>query len=206
MKTDSLQKRSPVLPAIALLLFWIILPACGSSLKPFAGHELRGGEGVRMAILPFENLSKGQGAGKTMGNYILVEFLKRSSIRISDPGEVAEALSKERVRLTTSISKGTLIALGKTMNVNLFLLGTVHDYDMQMASGAGGTGQVPVVAFSLRILDASTGEIVWAGNAARRGTDRETVFGLGRIQSLDRLAEETAKEFAEAFAASLKKP
>lgn len=85
------------------------------------------------------------------------------------------------------------------------MVGTLHDFDMQLATGAGGSGQIPVVAVSLRILDASTGEIVWASNVARRGNDRETVFGIGRIHSLNNLAEETAAELAKAFAASLKK-
>lgn len=194
--------------AVALLLFpalAMVLSGCGPSLKPFAGSNLRKGEGIRMAVLPFENLSKAQGAGKSMESFILIEFLKAAPVRIVDPGEVAASLSKERVRLATSIPRETLIALGKELKVDLFLVGTVHDFDMQLASAGGGSGQVPVVAVSVRVLDAGMGDIVWASNVTRRGDDRETVFGIGRIHSLNDLAEEVASQLAKAFAASLKK-
>jgi TolB-like protein len=155
-----------------------------------------------MAILPFENLSKAPGAGKTLEGMVLVEFLKSTPLAIVDPGEVAAALSKERVRIATSMSKEALDAVAANLRVDLVLVGTLHDYDMQTTTGAGGSGQVPVLAMTVRILDARTGGIVWAANATRRGTDRETVFGIGRIHSLNTLAEETAADMAKAFAAS----
>ncbi|MBI5576049.1 MAG: hypothetical protein HY896_06755 [Deltaproteobacteria bacterium] len=198
-------RRSSRLRIAALLLVSALLFGCGPTLKPFTGAGLRKGEGVKMAILPFENLSKTQGAGKSMESYILVELLKNAPVMVLDPGEVNAMLSKERVRLATSIPRETLVALGRGLGVDLFMMGTVHDFDMQIATGAGGSGQIPVVSMSLRILDASTGDIVWAGNASRRGSDRETVFGIGRIHSINNLAEETAAEMARAFSASLRK-
>jgi curli biogenesis system outer membrane secretion channel CsgG len=85
------------------------------------------------------------------------------------------------------------------------MVGIVHEFDVMMMSGAGGTGQVPQIAVTLRIVDAATGQIVWAGNASRTGKDRETVFGMGRVDSLNTLAEMTAQELARAFAQSLGK-
>ena len=66
------------------VLCMIMLSGCGPSVKPFAGRNLKGGEGVKMAILSFDNLSKTQGAGKSMENMILTEFLKSSSVRITE--------------------------------------------------------------------------------------------------------------------------
>lgn len=197
------QAVSVIMSAGVLCL--IVLSGCGPSIKPFAGRDLKGGEGVKMAILSFDNLSKTQGAGKSMENMVLTEFLKNSPVRIIDPGEVAAALSEERVRLATSIPKETVQALGKKLGVDLFMVGVVHEYEMQMASGAGGSGQVPFIAITLRIIDANTGDIVWAINAARSGSDRETVFGIGKIQSLNTLADDIAKQIATAFADSLRK-
>ncbi len=198
--------RRHLLAALAaILLAFPLFMACAPSMIPFAGKSLKAGEGVKMAILPFENLSKTQGAGKSMESFMLVEFLKYVPVKIADPGEVAAILSRERVRLATSISKETLAALGKGLGAELIMMGTVHDYDMQLATGAGGSGQIPVVAVSLRILNAASGEIVWAANAARRGSDRETVFGIGRIHTINNLAEDTAAELAKAFGASLGK-
>jgi TolB-like protein len=190
---------------ITTALLLIALSGCGPSLKPFASKDLKGGEGARMAILPFDNLSSTQGAGKSMEGLVLIEFLKRSTLKVVDPGEVSAALSKERIRLATSIPKETVRTLGAGLGVGLLMMGTVHQYEMQSASGAGGSGNIPVVAITLRIIDVESGDIVWASTATRRGNDREIVFGIGKIQSLNTLAEETAVELAQAFADSLKK-
>jgi len=158
-----------------------------------------------MAILPFDNLSSTQGAGKTIENLVLIEFLKRSTLKVIDPGEVSAILSKERIRLATSIPKETIRTLGTGLGAGLLMMGTVHQYEMLTASGAGGSGTIPTVAVTVRIIDAESGDIVWATTVTRRGNDREIVFGIGKIQSLNQLAEETAMELAQAFADSINK-
>lgn len=193
-----------VLLAGILNLFLILLSNCAPSMKPFSNKNLSEGGNVKMAILPFDNLSKTQGAGKIMENYVLVEFLKYSQVNIIEPGEVASVLSHERIRLATSIPKETIHKIGKNLGANLFMIGIVNEYEMQLATGAGGSGQIPVIAVSLRIIDANTGDIVWAVSTPRRGNDSETVFGIGRIQSIDRLAQKTAEEIAQAFANSMR--
>lgn len=188
--------------AAALAVACLVLGACATAVEPYAAPGLRSGERTKMAILPFENLSKAPGAAKTLEGMVLVEFLKRAPLAIVDPGEVAAALSKERIRVATSMSREALDAVATTLGADLVLVGTLHEYDMQTGTGAGGSGQIPVLALTVRVLDAHAGDIVWAANAARRGTDRETVFGIGRIHSLNTLAEETAADMAKAFAAS----
>jgi len=190
---------------VAIFACAAFVAGCGTASKPFASRSLKADQGRKMALLSFDNLSKTQGAGKSMENMILTEFLKSSPVTIVDPGEVAAALSEERVRLATSIPRETIMNLGKKLGVDLFMVGIVHEYEMQMASGTGGSGQIPVIAITLRIVDAASGDIVWAINASRTGNDKETVFGIGKIQSLNTLADDTAKQIARSFADSLKK-
>lgn len=192
--------------ALALALFFgIMLSGCGTSIKPFVGKDFKEAEGAKMAILPLDNMSKTQGAGKSLENIMLIELLSRTSLTIVDPGEVAAALSQERVRLATSIKKESIRNLGKTLGVNFLMVGVVHEYDFQSFSGAAGSGSMPVIAVTLRVIDTNTAGIVWAGNATRRGNDRETVFGIGRVHSLNALAEQVAIEFAEALNKSLQR-
>ena len=188
---------------IAIALLVTLLSACGPTMKPFVSGNLQGGEDSKLAILPFDNLSSTPGAAKVMENLVLIEFLKRSTVRIVDPGEVSAALSKERIRLASSLSRESIRALGTALGVRFLAMGTVHQFEVQTSGGAGG--QTPAVGLALRIIDAGTGEIVWAGTAARRGNDREIVFGIGKIHSLNALGEETAEEFARAFAEALGK-
>lgn len=190
---------------LSVVLVALSLTGCGSRIaEPFADQALTSSQNPSIAILPFDNLSDDQGAGKTMENLILVEFLKNSPARVIDPGEVMAALVEERIRLATSIPRKTLKALGQRLDVTHFILGIVHEYTMQRMSGSGGSGEVPIVSLTLRILDAQSGDIVWATSAARRGNDSETVFGIGRIDSIEQLAQVTAQEIADNFSATLK--
>ncbi len=96
-------------------LILVSLAGCstGRIAEPYADQALKGGAGVRVAILPFDNLSDDQGAGKTMENLVLIEFLKKTSARFVDTGEVTAALLEKRIRLATSIPRETLKELGQ---------------------------------------------------------------------------------------------
>ena len=186
--------------SVHLLVFLLLAAGCAkSTLRPYTSSDFKAG---KMAILPFDNLSAAQGASKTMENLVLVEFLRLPIFTIVEPGEVSAALSEARVRLATSMPKETVIKLGKDLGVDLLMLGVVHEHELKRFSGAGGSGEVPVVAVSVRILETRTGNIVWAANANRTGNDRESVFGIGRIQSINELAAETAVELARSCAAA----
>ena len=188
----------------AALVIGALVAGCAPTVKPYASAKLKENSGGGMAILPLDNLSKTPNTGKSLDNVILIEFLKKVPLTFVDPGDVAAALSDVRIRLATSIPKETMQGLGKKMGVDYFLVGIVHDYEVQPLSGAGGAGQVPAISITLRVLEANSGTIVWAANYTRRGNDRESIFGMGRVQTLTSLAEETAAELAQAFAASFK--
>ena len=169
-------------------------------MKPFADMTLRGAAGLRMALLPFDNLTEDQGAAKTVENLVLVEFLKQSAASVVNPGEVNAVLLEQRLRVTTAIPSATVKVLGERLGVGYLMQGVVHEYQMQR----GTTGQYPVVSVTLRLVDVSTGEIAWALSSSRRGNDRESLFGIGRVDSLEQLAQQMVEEMSDAFADSLK--
>lgn len=188
------------------ILVLLLSAGCGKAhVRPFTSKNLKGGEGLRMAIIPVDNLSKSTNTGKSLDNILLVEFLKRVPATVLDPGEVTAAISEARVRLATNIPRETIKSLGKKLEVNYFIIGIVHEFEVQAVSGPSGTVQVPVITFTMRVIDAETGDIVWATNVTRRGNDRETVFGIGRVGSVNALAEQMAEELAEAFGKAILK-
>lgn len=191
------------LMTVCVMLILCLASGCAFSSppSPYASKNFKAG---KMAILPFDNLSVAPGAAKTMENFILVEFLKIEAFTIFEPGAVGEAISEQRVRLATNIPQEIVLKIGKSLGADLIMIGVVHDFQMQRLSGAGGSGETPALAMSVRILDAKTGSIVWATNVSRNGNDSETVFGIGKIQSLNRLATDTAADIAQACRASLK--
>ena len=187
----------------AICLATLVLTGCGpKAAKPYTHPDLRRAEEVSVALLPFDNLTEDQGAAKTLESLTLVEFLKRAEarVRVVDPGEVNSVLLDLRIRVATSIPRETILALGERLGVDYLIGGVVHEYTMQRSTGGGG--EVPVVSLSLRIVDALDGEIVWALSSSRRGNDKESIFGIGRVDSLEQLAQQTVESMAEAFAKS----
>lgn len=201
MNIFCIKGRTRYLKVVSILVVLFLMSGCGfSSPPPFASMDFKAG---KLAILPFDNLSEAPGAAKTMENFILVEFLKIPDLSIFEPGEVGEAISRQRVRLATNIPQDVVLKIGESLNADLIMIGVVHDFQMQRLTGASGSGETPVLAASVRILDARTGGIVWATSVSRNGMDSESIFGIGRIRSLNQLAADTAAEIAGACRGSL---
>ncbi len=157
----------------------------------------------KVAILPFENLSKEEGAGEIAGNLFLVKMLQTGSFEIADPGYVDESLSAERVRLTAHIPLTVLQGLGRRLQVSYILMGSVLEDEMQILSGVGGGGQVPSVSITARLIDVQNGRVIWAGAESKRGTDYEKIFGFGRIYSTSRLMEVVTEKMISSLAHTL---
>jgi hypothetical protein len=62
-----------------------------------------------------------------------------------------------------------------------------------------GEGPVPSVGASLRLVQAASGRVWWAGVHFRSGEDKESVFGWGRVRSPERLVSELAAEMLRDF-------
>jgi len=174
-----------------IMILFLILAVTGCVMPFHVGGSAEPGGGTiwKVAILPFENLSKEEGAGDIAGNLFLVKMLHTCAFIIADPGLVEEALSTEGVRLTAHIPLSNLQGLGKKLDIPLILMGSVLEDEMQVLSGVGGGGQVPSVSVTVRLLEVSTGRVLWADAQSKRGTDYEKIFGLGRVYSTSRLME-----------------
>jgi TolB-like protein len=142
-----------------------------------------------LAILPFVNLSGQDGAGKQVSNAFLIELLKKPFISVVEPGEVDRILREERVRSADQIDFNTSKLLGNKLRADYLLLGTVNEFEYATV----GTRQIPKVSISARLLEASTGQIVWAVYQNRKGDDTELIFGWGFVNSLPKLTMLSAK-------------
>jgi len=143
-----------------------------------------------LAVLPLVNLSKYDEASDVVMNSLLVQLLDNKVFAIIDPGLVDNAVLEKRIRFTDRLPLQTMQELGTTMNAKYLLLGSVNEFDMISEH----TETVPVVSISLRIVRAETGTIFWAATHTRRGDDAESVFGLGRIRTLEQLTAATVQE------------
>jgi TolB-like protein len=138
---------------------------------------------TKIAIIPFENVSGQPDADKRVTNIFLTSLYSSGLFDVVDMGEVEKSLIEERVRSLSDMNYQIIRNVANRLHVQALVLGTVEEYQMVRT----GTDEVPVVSISARIVDAASGEILWVMSHSRAGSDREKLFGMGRIESFSKL-------------------
>jgi TolB-like protein len=144
-------------------------------------------------VLPLVNLSKYDEAGDIFYRSLLVELLDVNIFNVVDPGQVDDVVLRKRIRYTDRLPLETMLELGRELDTRFLLLGSVNEYRMV----TDRVNTIPLVSISLRIVECETGNIFWAATHTRRGDDSESVFGLGRIETLLQLVSVTSKEIVQ---------
>lgn len=186
-------KSYMALTMLAMLILAQCAPRPRVYFKPQTGFRPY----KNLAILPFDNLSGKEDAGKQVANMFLVELLKKSFFRIVEPGEVDRVLREERIRSSDNIDMKNARLLNEKLGADLLLIGAVNEYDYMIIEGR----QIPKVGFTVRLLDASNGEIVWAATYSRKGDDTELIFGWGLVSSLSDLAQKSVRDVLKSLKA-----
>jgi hypothetical protein len=124
-----------------------------------------------------------------------VELTHRSGLSVIETGRVEEALATEPWILTDRIPPDLVDSLGAALGADALLVGSVLAYGYRNDEGA----EIPEVSLSLRLLEVPGARVLWSAVHNRDGADRESVFGLGRVDGLERLAGEAIQEVLETF-------
>ena len=169
--------------ALALVLFGT---GCGAMrTTQFTNTDFNFGFVERVAIVPLENLSQDNQAGVRATRLLATQLLSTGAVDVVEPGEVTAALNRlSGASLTPSTEQ--LVALGKALNVQAIILGTVA----QSNSALSGRVSVPVVTIDLHMVEVETGAPVWAATQSQRGSSAGARF-LGT--SGEPLAETTRR-------------
>lgn len=180
---------------IALVLSVAVLAGCaGSSPRAYRG-EIPPGPAIRIAILPFLNLTGSAEAARVVMDQTLVELLRRKDVTMVTPAEVEAAMTELRIRDAGLMTVTQTRELGEKLSAALFVVGSVTDYRIETDTSR----PLPIVSVHMRAVRPLDGSIAWAAQHTRTGSDRETVFGIGRVTSLARLAERVVRETLSTF-------
>ncbi|MGH7596603.1 MAG: CsgG/HfaB family protein [bacterium] len=133
----------------------------------------------RIAVLEFKNKADNQwwyhgGAEaaqdvfvtelmKAMQDVFVTELMKAKRFSVMDRKELETTAATQQLTLSGDIDPSTAIALGKSLGVNYILAGALTEYGV--TDKRSGKGRAFVAAINARLIDTSTGEIVWADEA-----------------------------------------
>ena len=180
----------------AALAFVLVTTAGAPAMRRSAGSTIPR-DHPRVALLPFENLSGREDQSQVFTRIFFAQLVGTGAVEVVDPVQIDAAMDSLRIRATGSMTIGQLRAMADTLHVPYVMLGNVLESDMVRDPD----GEIPSVGASLRLVEAATGRVAWAGVLFRSGSDRETVFGWGRVRSTEKLvmtlAQDMLKDFRE---------
>lgn len=193
----------------ALLLAIFAVPALVSA----------GGEKPRIAVLEFKNKADNQwwyhGGAEAAQDVFVTELVKSGKFRVVEREQLAALMEEKHLTLSGDVDPSTAVRVGKLLGVNYLLTGSVTEYGITDKGAHGpGIGRLPsfgvgkrsfVAAANARLIDTSTGEIVWADEA--RGEESSTkvsVGGFGGGVDDQRMFDKVMKPVVQQLVASLK--
>lgn len=181
----------PALIASALLL----LSGCGAP----GPRESVGGiippDHSRAALIPFENLSGREEQGTLFTRVFFAQLVASGAFEMVDQARVEEAMDSLNIRSAGSLTPAQARALADTLRAPYLLLGSV----LESGRVQTGTADLPSAGATLRLLEAASGRVLWAGVHFRTGEDRETIFGWGQERDAERLVSSLATDMLREF-------
>ena len=202
-------KRNSILALCGAALLALVLAPTVSSAAKGAG----GGEKPRIAVLEFKNKADNQwwyhGGATAAQDVFVTELVKSGKFRVVDREQLEAMMQEKHLTQSGDIDPKTAMKLGKLLGVNYLLTGAVTEYGNTDVSGGGGGVSAGkrkfVAALNARLINASTGEVLWADEATQEETSvRVSVFGIGGGVDDNRMFDKVMKPCIQKLVASLK--
>ena len=169
------------------------LPQAASGERPASPREPRRSRLGTVAVVPFTGSTEWQ---PTLSAEAITEAaqacLFADGVQLVSPNRLHDVLRRLQGGQWGGITEQTRATLERTAGADTILTGAVEAYDL----GGGESEPEPRIAIALRLLDASTGRILWTGSSERRGWDRQGLFRRGQVYSRGALAERMMEDLA----------
>ncbi|MBI3450299.1 MAG: hypothetical protein HY049_15470 [Acidobacteria bacterium] len=176
----------------------------GGSLAPAPASYLAPGIGDRrihrITILPFRNQTKHVGAGQTAAEMFAWCLQASGQVSLVDSGDATRRLLLRGWHAGLPVGRAEVVALRDDPGVDAVLMGTVDRWEVSDQ----GAAIPPEISFTVRLLDAATGEILWAAEHERSGDETSTIYGIGSATLAESLLARSAFEVLEPLLKGMK--
>lgn len=170
---------------VLTLLFALILGWGCSGPSVFLDRAFDFGYIEKVAVIPLENLSQSQTAGRQATLILNTELLASETFSIVEPGETAKVLGEVAPR-SNQYDLDQVKEIGKRLGAQGLIFGTVSE----ISSARSGNASVPTVTVDLRMVETETGATVWAASATKgRPGLWASLFGLAGKSSSETMRD-----------------
>jgi polysaccharide biosynthesis protein PelC len=148
--------------ALGLLL---ALGCSGMGSTTFVHPDYNFGYLEKVAVIPFENTSKDQGAGVRATRFYVTELLSAQAFDVVEPGEVARVLAGHGLVRTADLNREQILAIGSELGAQAIFLGSVGE----SATQRSGNSNTSIVTLNTRLVETETGETIWSATHSESG-------------------------------------
>lgn len=127
----------------------------------------------KVAVLPFRAATELIGA--SVSDMFVTELMKTGKYQLIERSQLNNVLGETEVALS-GLSSGQAAQLGRMAGANAVIIGTVSEYEMMAYKGRS----LPVVGINVRMIDTTTGRILWSIDHARSGSRGSTLAQQSR--------------------------
>lgn len=169
-----------------LLLFVLVavIAGCGGGTVKYINPSANLSYIKKIAILPFNNFSDDKYAGEKVRSALTIDLMSRHVFDVMEQGEVSKVLGMifreegfEEGR-AVQMDKEMVKMLGEKLGVQAVILGSVNEF----SSSRGGFSN-NVVSISVRMIDTSSGIILWQANTTAVGNSTlRKMLGIDQVE------------------------
>lgn len=142
----------------------------------------------RVGVAAFESLAEDTRAGQKLQRIFLTELLKNQNFELVPQGQFdkveTDVRTKQVVVWPAPLDSTSLSMIAQQTGAQGIIIGTVREFRMERV----GQEEFPLVAFSIKLVDAPTGRVVWDVSIGERGGPKLPVLSFGETHTLSELA------------------
>ncbi len=123
----------------------------------------------KIAVLPFR--APTELIGSSVSDMFVTEILRARRYEVVERSQMASVLSEAELAMA-GLSSARAAEVGNMMGADGVIIGTVDEYGTVAHRGR----TYPVVGLSVRMIECSSGKVMWSADLAKRSDDRNAVL------------------------------
>ncbi len=173
-----------------VLLSIMILAGCsGTYVKDYVQPQGIASDARHVAVLPLVNLTTTPNAGRMVSDLLSTELYSSTKFNLLESTDMLKRVKGEDDDLEYVIEDIVAQKIGNKLGVDTVIYGSVSEYQYKR-----GVNQSPTVGINLKMIDVSSGKVLWASSSSKSGG---CFFGC--TESLNSVAQESLAEMVKSM-------
>ncbi len=153
----------------------------------------------KLGVVPFKNFSSDVFAGQKITSTFITELLLAKKFEVAEPGEFEKVIT-EVLQSGSSSDKQELSAeqikiIADKTGIQGLIEGEVKDFQMTRI----GTEEFPLISLSVKLIDISSGQVVWMSSYSAKGGPKFPIFSFGETRTLGELSQKVCRKVVQQF-------